>query len=74
MLVLAERTGIRVSVTTMSRLLKRLGVRLGRPKPTVGLPMAQAPQDAAAGADSTAHPGLGAGRGPPCTKMKWTSI
>jgi transposase len=37
-LVLAERTGIRVSVTTMSRLLKRLRVRLGRPKPTVGCP------------------------------------
>jgi len=37
-LVLAARTGISVSVTTMSRLLKRLGVRLGRPKPTVGCP------------------------------------
>ena len=37
-LVLAARTGINVSVTTMSRLLKRLGVRLGRPKPTVGCP------------------------------------
>jgi transposase len=37
-LVLAERTGIRVSATTMSRLLKRLCVRLGRPKPIVGCP------------------------------------
>jgi transposase len=37
-LVLAERTGIRFSVTTMSRLLRRLGVRLNRPKPTVGCP------------------------------------
>ena len=37
-LVLAERTGIRVSVTTMSRLLRRLGVRLNRPKPTVDCP------------------------------------
>jgi hypothetical protein len=36
--VLAGRTGIRVSVTTMSRLLKRLRVRLGRPKPIVGCP------------------------------------
>lgn len=36
--VLAVRTGIKVSVTTMSRLLKRLRVRLGRPKPTVGCP------------------------------------
>ncbi len=36
--VLAARTGIKVSVTTMSRLLKRHRVRLGRPKPTVGCP------------------------------------
>jgi transposase len=37
-LVLAERTGIRVSVTTMSRLLRRLRIRLNRPKPVVGCP------------------------------------
>jgi transposase len=37
-LVLAERTQIRVSVTTMSRLLARLRVRLGRPKPMVNCP------------------------------------
>jgi transposase len=37
-LVLAERTGVRVSVTTMCRLLRRLGVRLNRPKPTVDCP------------------------------------
>ncbi len=37
-LVLAERTGIRVSVTTMCRLLRRVGVRLNRPKPTVDCP------------------------------------
>jgi transposase len=37
-LVLAERTGIRVSLTTMCRLLRRLGVRLNRPKPTVDCP------------------------------------
>ena len=37
-LVLAERTGIRVSVTTMCRLLRRLGIRLSRPKPTVDCP------------------------------------
>jgi transposase len=36
--VLAEKTGIRVSTTTMSRLLQRLKVRLGRPKPVVGCP------------------------------------
>lgn len=37
-LVLKKLTGIRVSRSTISRLLKRLGVRLGRPKPTVGCP------------------------------------
>jgi transposase len=37
-LVIAERTGIRVSVTTMCRLLRQLGVRLNRPKPTVDCP------------------------------------
>jgi transposase len=36
--VLAERTGIRVSISTMSRLLDRLGIRRGNPKPTVGCP------------------------------------
>ena len=37
-LVLHKRTGIRVSCTTMSHLLKRLRIRLGRPKPIVGCP------------------------------------
>jgi transposase len=37
-IVLHQRTGIRISRTTMSRLLKRLGIRLGRPKPIVGCP------------------------------------
>jgi hypothetical protein len=37
-LVLHKRTGIRISRTTMSRLLKRLHIRLGRPKPIVGCP------------------------------------
>lgn len=37
-LVRAARTGIGVRVSTLSRLLKRLGVRLGRPQPTVGWP------------------------------------
>jgi transposase len=37
-LVLAEQTGIRVSVTTMCRLLRELRVRLNRPKPTVNCP------------------------------------
>jgi len=36
--VLAQQTGTLVSRTTMSRLLKRLQVRLGRPKPIVGCP------------------------------------
>ena len=37
-LVLRKRTGIRISRTTMSRVLKRLKIRLGRPKPIVGCP------------------------------------
>jgi transposase len=37
-LVLAERTSVRVSVTTMCRLLRQLGIRLNRPKPTVNCP------------------------------------
>ena len=36
--VLAERTGITVSRTTMCRLLRRLGIRRGMPKPIVGCP------------------------------------
>ena len=36
--VMAERTGIRICVPTMSRLLRRLGIRRGMPKPTVGCP------------------------------------
>jgi len=36
--VLAERTGIRIHPSTMSRLLQRLGIRRGLPKPTVGCP------------------------------------
>jgi transposase len=37
-LVLQKQTGIRISRTTMSRLLQRLHIRLGRPKPIVGCP------------------------------------
>ena len=40
--VLKKQTRIRVSVSTMSRLLKRLGIRLGRPKPIVGCPWSKA--------------------------------
>src|SRR3954451_996628 len=43
--VLAERTGITPSVATMSRLLKRLGARLGRPRPIVECPWAKARKD-----------------------------
>jgi transposase len=39
--VLTELTGITVSRSTMSRLLRRLGVRRGMPKPTVGCPWPQ---------------------------------
>lgn len=41
-LVVGKQTGIRISRTTMSRLLKRLGIRLGRPKPVVGCPWSKA--------------------------------
>jgi transposase len=37
-LVLAKKIGVRVSTTTMCRVLKRLKIRLGRPKPIVGCP------------------------------------
>jgi transposase len=40
--VLEARTGVQLSVTTLSRLLKRLRVRLGRPKPIVGCPWRKA--------------------------------
>lgn len=40
--VLHEKTGICVSRSTMSRLLKRLQVRWGRPKPIVGCPWKKA--------------------------------
>ncbi len=41
-LVMAEQTGIRVSTTTICRLLARLEVRHGRPKPTVSCPWPKA--------------------------------
>ena len=41
-LVLAERTGISISVSTMSRLLSRLGIGLKRPKPIVKCPWKKA--------------------------------
>jgi transposase len=37
-LVMKAKTGIKISRSTMCRLLKRLKIRLGRPKPTVGCP------------------------------------
>lgn len=41
-LVLKRLTGMRVSCTTMSRLLKRMRIRLGRPKPIVDCPWKKA--------------------------------
>jgi transposase len=35
-------TGVRISVSTMSRVLSRLGIRRGMPKPTVGCPWTKA--------------------------------
>jgi transposase len=43
--VLAERTGITISVSRMSRLLKRHKARLGRPKPIVLCPWKKARRD-----------------------------
>jgi transposase len=37
-LVLEKKTGIRISTSTMSLVLRRLKIRLGRPKPIVGCP------------------------------------
>lgn len=41
-LVVRKLTKIRISTSTMSRLLRRLGIRLGRPKPIVGCPWPKA--------------------------------
>ncbi len=41
-LVMRSKTGIKISCTTMSRLLKRLKIRRGRPKPVVGCPWPKA--------------------------------
>jgi len=40
--VLAKQTGIKISRSTLSRLLKSMGARLGRPKPIVGCPWKKA--------------------------------
>jgi transposase len=37
-LTMFRKTGVRIHVATMSRALKRIGARRGRPKPTVGCP------------------------------------
>src|SRR5262249_1732221 len=44
-LVLEERIGFTISVATLSRLLRRHRVRLGRPKPTVECPWEKARKD-----------------------------
>jgi len=38
LLVMEQTTGVRISQSRMSRLLRELGIRLGRPKPVVGCP------------------------------------
>lgn len=42
---LAERTGVRPSLSTITRMLKRLGARLGRPKPIVLCPWSRRRKD-----------------------------
>lgn len=39
--VLAARMGVQISISAMSRLLRRLGIRRGMPKPTVGCPWSE---------------------------------
>jgi hypothetical protein len=41
-IVLEAETGVKISCSSMSRLLKRLKIRLGRPKPIVGCPWKKA--------------------------------
>ena len=43
--VMEEQTGVKVHPGTMSRALKMIGARLGRPKPTVGCPWSKAAKD-----------------------------
>ncbi len=40
-LVCEEQTGLRVSLSSMSRILRRIGARRGRPKPTVQCPLSE---------------------------------
>lgn len=44
-LVMEQQTGVKVHRATMSRALKRIGARLGRPKPTVGCPWSKRRKD-----------------------------
>ncbi len=59
--VMAERTGTRVHPGTMSRALKRIGARLGRPKPTVGCPWPEAAKNRRLAAIRRAVAGVGPG-------------
>jgi transposase len=43
-LALRRQTGVRLHVGTMSRALRRLGARRGRPRPTVGCPDGETPK------------------------------
>jgi transposase len=40
--VMQERTGVKVHPATMSRAIRQIGARLGRPRPTVGCPWSKA--------------------------------
>jgi transposase len=43
-LALRRQTGVRIHVGTMSRVLRRIGARRGRPRPTVGCPDGENPK------------------------------
>ena len=59
--VMADRTGTRVHPGTMSRALRAIGARLGRPKPTVGCPWPAAAKHRRLAAIRRAVAGVGPG-------------
>lgn len=65
--VMHRLTGVKVHPGTMSRALQRIGARLGRPRPTGRLPVAQTPQKPAFGGDrvDAEHAAVGRGGGLP---------
>jgi len=59
--VMEEQTGVQIHPATMSRALKRIGARLGQPKPVVGCPWARAAKNRRLAAIRRAIEGISAG-------------